>query len=348
MAAAAVNRCVSALDPRRKTILAVDHSNSVIGRDLGRAVRECSSSVFERKLRSYRNYSRSVAARATVDDSSSIGTEAPEEDYYSVLGLEPDATSEDIRKAYYSCMKECHPDLIGDDSGATNFCMFVNEVYEVLSDPEQRMVYDEINGYALTSKNPFLSVTCTKDRVFVDEVSCIGCKNCVNTAPCTFAIEEEHGRARVVSQSGDASLSQIAIESCPVDCIHWVSAPQLALLEDEMRRVERVSVGVMLSGMGYQSADVFATASTRWEKKQAKARIRAMNRAANARNSSMHPWWQGMWNQTMGTRPEEWEKQAGEKRNRAAAAARRWREYSRRGFYGRPTQILPDNKQDNN
>ncbi|EFJ34494.1 hypothetical protein SELMODRAFT_29878, partial [Selaginella moellendorffii] len=55
----------------------------------------------------------------------------------------------------------------------TNFCMFVNEVYEVLSDPEQRMVYDEINGYALTSKNPFLSVTCTKDRVFVDEVSCI-------------------------------------------------------------------------------------------------------------------------------------------------------------------------------
>lgn len=28
----------------------------------------------------------------------------------------------------------------------------------------------------------------------------------------------------------------------PVDCIHWVTAAQLTLLEDEMRRVERVNV----------------------------------------------------------------------------------------------------------
>lgn len=28
----------------------------------------------------------------------------------------------------------------------------------------------------------------------------------------------------------------------PVDCIHWTSAAQLSLLEDEMRRVERVNV----------------------------------------------------------------------------------------------------------
>lgn len=28
-------------------------------------------------------------------------------------------------------MKECHPDLSGDDQDTTNFCMFINEVYEV-------------------------------------------------------------------------------------------------------------------------------------------------------------------------------------------------------------------------
>ena len=28
-------------------------------------------------------------------------------------------------------MKECHPDLTGDDQDTTNFCMFINEVYEV-------------------------------------------------------------------------------------------------------------------------------------------------------------------------------------------------------------------------
>jgi curved DNA-binding protein CbpA len=43
----------------------------------------------------------------------------------------PDATPEEVKKAYYSCMKECHPDLGGDDPEVTNFCMFINEVYSV-------------------------------------------------------------------------------------------------------------------------------------------------------------------------------------------------------------------------
>jgi hypothetical protein len=43
----------------------------------------------------------------------------------------PDATPEEIKKAYYSCMKACHPDLSGDDPDVTNFCMFINEVYSV-------------------------------------------------------------------------------------------------------------------------------------------------------------------------------------------------------------------------
>lgn len=45
---------------------------------------------------------------------------------------------------------------------------------QVLSDPVQRMVYDEIHGYALTAINPFLDDSCTKDHAFVDEFSCIG------------------------------------------------------------------------------------------------------------------------------------------------------------------------------
>ena len=32
----------------------------------------------------------------------------------------------------------------------------------------------------------------------------------------------------------------------PVDCIYWVTAAQLSLLEDEMRRVERVNVSVIV------------------------------------------------------------------------------------------------------
>lgn len=44
----------------------------------------------------------------------------------------------------------------------------------MLSDPVQRMVYDEIHGYSLTAINPFLDDTAPKDQAFVDEFSCIG------------------------------------------------------------------------------------------------------------------------------------------------------------------------------
>lgn len=45
---------------------------------------------------------------------------------------------------------------------------------QVLSDPIQRMIYDEIHGYSLTSINPFRDESSPKDHVFVDEFSCIG------------------------------------------------------------------------------------------------------------------------------------------------------------------------------
>ncbi|KAG6748587.1 hypothetical protein POTOM_048516 [Populus tomentosa] len=195
--------------------------------------------------------------RVRVAANSSASADAVADDYYAVLGLLPDATPEQIKKAYYSCMKACHPDLSGDDTDTTNFCMFINEVYAVLSDPLQRMIYDEIHGFALTAMNPFFDDSSPKDHAFVDEFSCIGCKNCANVAPDVFGIEEDFGRARVYSQCGNVQLVQQAIESCPVDCIHWTSAAQLSLLEDEMRRVERINVALMLSGMGSAGADVF-------------------------------------------------------------------------------------------
>ncbi|KAI3870469.1 hypothetical protein MKW92_023645 [Papaver armeniacum] len=270
----------------------------------------------------------------------SFSSDAIADDYYAVLGLLPDATPEQIKKAYYSCMKACHPDLSGNDPETTNFCMFINEVYTILSDPVQRMVYDEIHGYALSAVNPFLDDTSVKDHAFVDEFSCIGCKNCANVAPDVFNIEEEFGRARVCNQSGNIDLVNQAIESCPVDCIHWTSAAQVSLLEDEMRRVERVTVALMLSGMG-TSSDVFRMANNRWEKRQSKvlekARIRMMQQK-DANKSETY--WNDLWGKpaTYETSAEEVQERA----KRAAAAARRWREYSRKGADRPPTYKLPE------
>lgn len=295
-----------------------------------------------------RTGSKLVAAAATSSAAADVDIDRMgdgiADDYYSVLGVPHDATPEEIKKAYYSCMKACHPDLAGENAETTTFCMFINEVYEVLSDPVQRMIYDEINGYSLTSINPFLDIFRPQDHVFVDEFSCIGCKNCANTAPKTFEIEMDFGRARVVSQCGRVSAVQQAIETCPVDCIHWVTSPQLSLLEDEMRRIERVNVGVMLSGMGRMSADVFGLASRRWEKKQARAVEAAKIRMMKEKNKmGSGPWWQNAWNQSPdgneSQNPVDPEVQ--ERAAKAAAAARRWREYSRKGVDRRPIYNLP-------
>jgi hypothetical protein len=45
---------------------------------------------------------------------------------------------------------------------------------QVLSDPAQRAVYDEINGYTATATNPFFDDNAPRDQVFVDEFTCIG------------------------------------------------------------------------------------------------------------------------------------------------------------------------------
>ncbi|CAI9280003.1 unnamed protein product [Lactuca saligna] len=287
-------------------------------------------------------------------DSSRYSSDAVADDYYAVLGLLPDATPEQIKKAYYNCMKSCHPDLSGNNPDTTNFCIFINEIYEVLSDPAQRMVYDEIHGYALTARNPFFDDSSPKDHVFVDEFSCIGCKNCANVCSDVFMIEEDFGRARVCNQQGSTDLVQQAIDSCPVDCIHWTSAAQVSLLEDEMRRVERVNVALMLAGMG-SSADVFRMASSRWEKRQNKVLEQARVRMTKSKDSNdkSDPYWSNLWGngKTRGqsqSQSQSTDEEVKERGRRAAAAARRWREYSRRGVDKPATYKLPSQSQSEN
>ncbi|CAI5469452.1 unnamed protein product [Closterium sp. Yama58-4] len=237
-----------------------------------------------------------LRVRALTEEEVDVEGESIADDYYSILGLTCDATPEEIKRAYYACMKACHPDLSNNHPDSVAFCSFVNEVYEVLSDPEMRLVYDEIKGYSLTSINPFMDTRHEKDQVFVDEFTCIGCKNCANTAEETFEIEEMWGRARVCNQGGNPPAKiQEAVETCPVSCIHWVTAPQLALLEDEMRRMERVSVAIM-QAQSSRGADVFMQANSRWEKRRTRALSKAKAQAARDGKAGKYnkPLWETM------------------------------------------------------
>jgi ferredoxin len=81
---------------------------------------------------------------------------------------------------------------------------------------------------------PELGGVLRQKGVYVDELTCIGCTHCAHVARNTFYIEPDYGRARVVRQDGDdESLVQEAIDTCPVDCIHWVDFTRLHQLEAE-------------------------------------------------------------------------------------------------------------------
>jgi ferredoxin len=87
-----------------------------------------------------------------------------------------------------------------------------------------------------TGFEPELGGQLRQKGVYVDEVTCIGCKHCAHVARNTFYIEPDYGRSRVYRQDGDSEeLIQEAIDTCPVDCIHWIDYTKLKQLEADRK-----------------------------------------------------------------------------------------------------------------
>ena len=117
-----------------------------------------------------------------------------------------------------------------DDSG------LAPELGGFLRDTEDKSGFEPELGGVLRQKG-----------VYVDEMICIGCRHCAHTARNTFFIEPDHGRARVVRQDGDLEdIIQEAIETCPVNCIHWVDYTELKKLEIERQYQEIPIAGFLV------------------------------------------------------------------------------------------------------
>lgn len=74
------------------------------------------------------------------------------EEYYEILGVDKNASSDDIKKAYRKLAMKYHPDKNPDDESAEDKFKKISEAHETLIDPEKRARYDN-GGYS--NNDPF-------------------------------------------------------------------------------------------------------------------------------------------------------------------------------------------------
>ena len=85
------------------------------------------------------NYNNNYNYRKEEDNKQN---ESFKKDYYSILDVSKNASTEEIKLAYKRQITKYHPDKNSGSENSTEITKLINEAYEVLSDPEKRDQYD--------------------------------------------------------------------------------------------------------------------------------------------------------------------------------------------------------------
>ena len=78
------------------------------------------------------------------------------EDFYSVLGVQKNASQDEIQKAYRTLARKYHPDMNPDDPSAKKKFQKLQEAFDTVGDPEKRKSYDQFgNAFSGHGQSPF-------------------------------------------------------------------------------------------------------------------------------------------------------------------------------------------------
>ena len=77
------------------------------------------------------------------------------QDYYEILNIKKEASTDEIKKAYRKLARKYHPDLNPGDKAKEKKFKEINEAYEALSDPKKRAEYDQFGKSAFEGAHGF-------------------------------------------------------------------------------------------------------------------------------------------------------------------------------------------------
>jgi curved DNA-binding protein len=83
-------------------------------------------------------------------------------DYYAILGVNKNASADDVKKAYRRLARKYHPDLNPGDKTAEAKFKEITEANEVLSDVDKRTQYDRFGQYWKQSEQPRTNPTAAR------------------------------------------------------------------------------------------------------------------------------------------------------------------------------------------
>ncbi len=105
-----------------------------------------------------------------------------EHDLYAVLGVREDTDEETIRSVYRQLARTFHPDVNADAAAVEHFRR-ITEAYCVLSDPEQRAVYDRARGRVRRRRGEETQMTLGLRVVGLDLGGLVGASVRIRTRP---------------------------------------------------------------------------------------------------------------------------------------------------------------------
>ena len=246
----------------------------------GMAIVPSESSDADDDARGSRDWSRSRSWEEGDEMPEALASAIPS-CYYSLLQVDPACGRDEIKKNFRQLLKATHPDVAGEAS--VEISRIMNDAYKTLLDDVKRELYDRdlaelryamalageraserlstVHGRGVEYEFVGSDPTGQSRAVFVNESVCIGCRMCNHSAAKTFMMEQDYGRARAFQQWADSEEDiQIAIDSCPVDCISWVNKKNLPILEYAMQTIERINIASMRAGNA-RAADPFDIAN---------------------------------------------------------------------------------------